>query len=116
MGSPYHAIVRRAGRTDTTRHASLDEALEALEGRLLELAAQQRPRVHRALGREYAPVAQVALRGELRGPRGLRAGVDVHGDGSATAFTGRLVRRPVDLLAGEDAYAALRRIARAAVG
>ena len=44
-------------------------------------------------------------RAELAGPKGARGGVDVHGDGSATAFTGRIVRRPLD---GDDPYAALR--------
>jgi hypothetical protein len=70
----------------------------------------------RALGREYEPEAQVAARGELRGPKGLRVGVDVRGDGAAQAFTGRVMRRPVAPHEGEDAYAALRRVAHAALG
>jgi hypothetical protein len=114
--SPYVAIVRRTGRTEKTRHATLDEALDALERELRVLTTRNRPRTVRALGREYEPEAQVAARGELRGPRRLRAGVDVRGDGAAQAFTGRIVRRPVPPRDGEDAYAALRRIAREAVG
>jgi hypothetical protein len=58
----------------------------------------------------------VAARGELTGPGGLRAGVDVRGDGSAEAFTGRLVRRLVELREGEDAYSALRRVATSGRG
>jgi hypothetical protein len=116
MGSPYVAIVRRAGRTEKTRHATLDEALDALERELRVLTTRGVPRTVRALGREYEPEAQVAARGELRGPRGLRAGIDVRGDGAAKAFTGRVVRRPVEPRDGEDAYAALRRVAGAADG
>jgi hypothetical protein len=63
------------------------------------------------LGREFEPVAQVAARAELRGPRRLRAGIDLRGDGSCEAWTGRLGRRPVEQEPGEDAFAALRRVA-----
>jgi hypothetical protein len=67
------------------------------------------PRQERALGRAYEPAQQVAVRGELRGPGGLRAGVDVRGDGSAEAFTGFVRRRLIELGDGEDAWSALRR-------
>lgn len=62
------------------------------------------------MGREFEPAQQVALRAELKGPRGLRAGIDLRGDGSAEAWTGRLGRRVVEQQAGEDVYAALRRV------
>jgi hypothetical protein len=60
-------------------------------------------------GREFEPGAQVAARAELRGPKGLRAGVDLRGDGTAEAWTGRLGRRPIAQEPHEDAYQALRR-------
>ena len=62
------------------------------------------------LGREFEPGAQVAVRAELKGPKGLRAGVDLRGDGTAEAWTGRLGRRVIEQQPGEDAYAALRRV------
>ncbi|MFL5844746.1 MAG: hypothetical protein ACJ762_08645 [Solirubrobacteraceae bacterium] len=58
---------------------------------------------------EFEPGQQVALRAELKGPKGLRAGVDVRGDGAATAWTGRLTKRPIEEQPGEDVHAALRR-------
>jgi hypothetical protein len=61
------------------------------------------------MGREFGPDQQVAVRAELKGPRGLRAGIDVRGDGSAEAWTGRFGRRLVQQGRGEDAYGALRR-------
>ena len=62
------------------------------------------------MGREFAPAQQVAARAELKGPKRLRAGIDLRGDGSAEAWTGSLVRKLVELQPGEDAYAALRRV------
>jgi hypothetical protein len=58
--------------------------------------------------RDIEPVAQVALRGEVAGP-GVRGGIDVRGDGSAEAFTGRWRRVLVERGAGETAHGALRR-------
>jgi hypothetical protein len=111
MRSGYRVTVRLRGKTEKTEHATLEAALGALEARLRDVAGRQRPHVERALLREVEPVRQVAARGELRGPGGLRAGIDVRGDGSAEAFTGRVARRVVPPRDGEDAYAALRRVA-----
>jgi hypothetical protein len=105
----YTLTVRRRGATDRERFANLGEALEALEARLDELSRPERRLAERGLGREYEPVQQVAVRGEVAGPGGVRAGVDLRGDGSAEAFTGRWRRQLVERRTGETAYEALRR-------
>jgi hypothetical protein len=110
----YTLTVRRRGATGKERFATLGEALDALEERLDALARPERRGTERGLGREYEPVHQVSVRGELAGPGGLRAGVDLRGDGSAEAYTGRWRRRLVERRTGETAYEALRRVLAAA--
>jgi hypothetical protein len=108
----FRVTIRVQAKTEKSRHATLDEALDALAARLRAVADDRRRRpapTRNALSRTYEPVAQVAARGELSGPRGLRAGLDVRGDGSMEAFTGRIARRVVDQLPGEDPFVALRR-------
>jgi hypothetical protein len=105
----YTLTVRRRGATDHERFASLDEALDALEDRLDGLVRGGRRSEERGLSQRYAPVQQVAARGEVSGPGGLRGGVDVRGDGSSEAYTGRLRRQLVERRAGETSYEALRR-------
>ena len=104
----YRLTVRRRGATQRERFATLDEALVALEARLDDLAPGERRTRERALARELAPVQQVAIRGEVSGRR-LRAGIDVRGDGSTEAYTGRWRRVLVEREPGETAYDALRR-------
>jgi hypothetical protein len=104
----YRLTVRRRGATERERFGALTEALAALEARLDELAPSERRGLERALARELEPVQQVAVRGEIAGRR-LRGGVDVRGDGSAEAYTGRWRRVLVAREPGETAYEALRR-------
>jgi hypothetical protein len=106
----YTLTLRRRGATDRERFATLDDALAALEARLDELLATERRGRERALAREYEAVQQVAVRGELSGPRRVRGGVDLRGDGSTEAFTGRFRRRLVERRSGETAYEALGRV------
>jgi hypothetical protein len=93
------------------RHDRLDEALADLERVAGELAdgAHARP-AGGFLIRRLDPVQQVVGRIELAGPGGLRAGVDVRGDGSSEAFTGRVRRRLVEQGKRESAVDALRRV------
>jgi hypothetical protein len=92
------------------RFSTLATALDAMEreGRELERGADARA-VGGALMRRMQPVQQVVGRLELAGPGRLRVGVDVRGDGSSEAFTGRLRRQLLDQGRRESAYDALRR-------
>src|SRR5918998_1538084 len=109
----YTVTVRSRAKVRKERHQDLDEALAALERKGRELAedAAERP-VGGTLIRRLQPVQQVVGRIELAGPGRLRAGVDVRGDGSSEAFTGRVRRTLVRQEDGESAYDALRRVLR----
>jgi hypothetical protein len=92
------------------RHGDLGTVLDVMERIGAELSdAADAQAVGGGLIRRIEPVQQVVARLELRGPGRLRAGVDVRGDGSSEAYTGRVRRRLVGQRAGEDAYGALRR-------
>lgn len=99
----------RGARVERHRFAALDEALDALEERLSGLASQGRREAIDLRIRRFEPVAQVAARAELAGPRRLRGGVDLRGDGSMEAFTGRLRRQVLEQREGESPFDALRR-------
>ena len=102
--------MRSGGKVRKRRCSALTEALKVveLEGRELQEAAHERP-VGGTLIRRLEPVQIVVARLELTGPGRLRAGVDVRGDGSSEAYTGRVRRRVVEQRDGESPYDALRR-------
>jgi hypothetical protein len=106
----YNLTVRAGAEVRKERYAALDHALEAMEreGRDLEQSADGRPEGG-TLMRRLEPVQIVIARLELSGPRRLRAGVDVRGDGSSESFTGRLRRQVLTQREDESAYDALRR-------
>jgi hypothetical protein len=106
----FRVVVRSRGEVRTDGYRELADALAAIERAGAELAdgASVRP-VGGSVLRRLEPVQQVVGRVELRGPGRLRAGVDVRGDGSSEAFTGRLRRTLVEQRPGESAYEALRR-------
>jgi hypothetical protein len=106
----YTLTVRSRAKVRKERHPDLDAALAAVERIGTELAdgAEARP-VGGSVIRRIEPVQQVVGRIELAGPGRLRAGIDVRGDGSSEAFTGRVRRKLVEQRSGEDAYGALRR-------
>jgi hypothetical protein len=105
----YRIMVRSGAKVRKERAEDLDGALRAIERAGRELEDGASARVVNALTRKFEPVQQVVGRIELAGPGRMRAGVDVRGDGSAEAFTGRLRRRLVVQQAGESPYDALRR-------
>ena len=104
----YRIVLRHGPKVEKLKADSLHAALEVLERRTRALASGPGRETVDLRVRRFEPVQQVAARAELRGG-GVRAGVDVRGDGSAEAWTGRVRRRLIEPLDGEDAYAALRR-------
>ena len=110
MAEPYTLTVRAGAEVRKEHRATLDDALVAIEreGRELERSADGHAEGG-TLMRRLEPVQIVVARLELSGPRRLRAGVDVRGDGSSEAFTGRLRRKVVEQREGESAYEALGR-------
>ena len=111
MADRYKVTIRAKPRNEKERFADLGAALSAIESRGRELeAGSHEHAVGGALMRRLQPLQIVVARLELAGPRRLRAGVDVRGDGSSEAFTGRVRRRVVDQRDGESAYDALRRL------
>jgi hypothetical protein len=109
----YTLTARISGKVTHERFDDLRSALNQLESRGHALQGQaDADVVGGSLVRRYEPEDQVTARLEVSGPRRLRVGVDVRGDGSAVPFTGRVVRKPVERAAGESAYDALRRATR----
>ncbi len=106
----YTVTARRGPKVERVRFGELTAALEAIEvrGRAAEQEANAEE-VGGAIMRRIEPVQQVVARLELSGPRRLRAGVDVRGDGSSEPYTGRVRRRLIDQRDEESAYDALRR-------
>ena len=84
-----------------------------LEARVAELADKAARDPAETRLRRYAPEQQVVARLELSGPERrlstIRAGVDVRGDGSCEAYTGRVRRQLLDQAPGEAPVAAIRR-------
>ena len=105
----YRLTVRNGPRVERLKFDDVDAALAELEGRARELAgaAHGRP-VGGKLMRRLEPAQLVVGRLEISG-RGLRASVDVRGDGSTEAYTGRVRRTLIEQGAGESPYDALRR-------
>jgi len=109
VAAGWRVTVRNGARVEKHRAATLDAALDLVEreGRVLAAGPGRREVTLRA--RSFTPQQQVAGRVELAGP-GVRAGVDVRGDGAAEAWTGRVRRRVVEQEGRESPYHALRRV------
>jgi hypothetical protein len=105
--------VRDGPRVKRERHATLEAAVASLEAAAAALEPDATREEARFFARRIEPAEQVAARLELAGPRGERGGVDLRGDGSAEAFTGRLRRQVVERRGRESAAAALQRALRA---
>jgi hypothetical protein len=101
--------VRSGSQVEHGHHETLAQATDALAARLAELEPRAKRGEFRFLARRIEPVNQVVARLELAGADGQRGGVDLRGDGSAEAFTGRLRRRLIERRRGESAVHALAR-------
>jgi hypothetical protein len=114
LSSPrWNLTVRVGSKVDHQRFATLDEALAALDARAEQLSGEVSRNEVRFFRRRIEPVQQVAARLEVSGPGGFRptvhGGLDLRGDGSAEAYTGRLQRSLIEPRRGESPAAALRR-------
>jgi Arc/MetJ-type ribon-helix-helix transcriptional regulator len=104
---------RIRGKVKRESFESLDDALRELDARVEENARSADARAEGGgLMRRIEPVQQVVARLELSGPGRVRAGVDVRGDGSSEAWTGRFRRELVEQKRRESATDALRRALR----
>jgi hypothetical protein len=107
--------IRDGSQIERTGFTDLDKALRALERRLKELEpSSHREDVH-LLKRKIDASRLVAVRAEVSGPRRImpafRGGIDLRGDGSMEAFTGRSRRTLIEQGSRESPTQALRRAA-----
>jgi hypothetical protein len=105
----WRVTVRNGPRVEKLRAAGLEEALDLVEREARVLSARPGRKAVELRSRTFTPQQQVAGRVELAGP-GVRAGIDVRGDGAAEAWTGRMRRRVVEQEERETPYDALRRV------
>jgi hypothetical protein len=107
----YRVTVRAGAKVARERYDDANQALAAVERHATELARRATAgAVGGRLLRRFEPVHQVVGRVEVSGPHGVVGGVDVRGDSSTEAFTGRLRRTLIPQRAEESAYSALRRV------
>jgi hypothetical protein len=115
MGRSAWTLIVRAGPDVRREHfETLDAALAALGEELEILTPTARRPETSVLRRRIEPSAQVAARIEIVAPSRSRsvphAGIDLRGDGSTEAFTGRIRKQLVEQVPGESALDALRRV------
>ena len=111
MSRPRWKLTVRKG--SDVEHASfdeLDEAVEALRARALEIRSEGPAKEVRSL-RDYGPGDQVQARLQLTGRGLLRkpvAGVDVRGDGTFVPFRGGVGREELDPSSHETPFELVR--------
>ena len=105
----WKLTIRHGSHVEHERLDSLEDAVAELRRRMEGLASAPERKTVTVLSRTFDPVSQVAARGELAGPGGARAGIDLRGDGSIEAFVGRWRRSVLEPRRGETHYDALRR-------
>ena len=108
-GRDWTLTVRAGPKVEHSHHATLAGAAEALAARVAELDQGASRDEVRFFARRIEPSQQVVARLELAGPGGRHGGVDLRGDGSAEAFSGRWRRRVIERGRRESATDALAR-------
>ncbi len=111
--------VRNGSRIERSRFADADQALRALDRRLAELEPSAHREDVQLFKRKIDASRLVSVRFEISGPGRIvpafRGGIDLRGDGSTEAFTGRSRRTLIAQGKRETATQALRRVATAAI-
>ena len=109
----WKLTVRVGPKVEKSRYDALEDALDALEERARALADESDARTVDLKVRQFEPADQVVARLELAGPERLvpkvRAGIDVHGDGTVESYLGHIKREELAEGKGEKPYRALRR-------
>jgi hypothetical protein len=105
----WKLTIRHGSQVEHEGLDSLDDAIAALRRRIEGLTSAPQRKAVKVLSRTFDPVSQVAARGQVAGPRGARAGIDLRGDGSTEAWVGRWRRTVLSPAKGETPYDALRR-------
>jgi hypothetical protein len=105
----WRVTVRNGPKVEKLRAGGVEEALDLVEREGRVLSAGPGRREIDLVARKFSPQQQVAGRVELAGP-GVRAGIDVRGDGEAEAWIGRVRRRVIEQEDRETPYEALRRV------
>ena len=99
MPSGFWLTVRNGPKVQRERFDTLEAAVDELETRAARLTLHAGRDTIDLKVREFAPAVQVVARLEVSGPGRFvppkRGGVDVHGDGSVSAYVGGVRRRPV---------------------
>ena len=90
----YKVVIRAGPRFERAKKDSLEEALGYLERKARELGGRRAAAID-VLGKRYEPEQRVIARIEVKGPS-AKGGVDIRGDGSIAAWTGGIVRRPLE--------------------
>jgi hypothetical protein len=106
--------VRVGPKVERSRLGDLDGALELAQRRVDDLTSRSDGSSVNAGYRRFQPQELVTARVELSGPERLlpsvHAGIDIRGDGSTEAYTGRVRKAPVEPRANESISEALRRV------